>query len=164
MAESAWAFMKEWRFAGYEAKPSDISKTRDIGLAYPLICAGEIFLPAAHNEDTRAGRCSVCPFPREDASWPEHYLSSAFFHASANQRFKQPLSELRPLLSKYVPCLHFLENQDYYFKVLQGINFFKNYFLTTYCDNSLSMFAILMWEHDDLEEKLCICTRVVYFY
>jgi hypothetical protein len=102
---------------GYEARPTDISKTRDIGLPYPLICAGEIFLPVQHNEDTRASGCSVRPFPRENASWPEHYLSRVFFYASVNQRFKQPLSEFRSLLSKYVSCLHFLENQDYYLKV-----------------------------------------------
>jgi hypothetical protein len=62
-------------------------------------------------------------FPREDASWPEHYLSSVFFYDSVNQRFKQTLSEFRSLLSKYVFCLHFLENQDYYFTILLGIYF-----------------------------------------
>jgi hypothetical protein len=82
--------------------------------------------------DTRARSCNTWLFPREDASWPEHYLSSAFFHDSVNQRFKQPLSAFRSLLSKYVLCIHFPENQDYYFTVLSGIQF-KNLFP----DNSL---------------------------
>jgi hypothetical protein len=71
--------------------------------------------------------CGVLLFPREAASWPQHYLSHVFFYDRFNLHFKNPLFEF---FSIFFPRKRFFvqisrENQDLSVAVLSRLDLKK---------------------------------------
>jgi hypothetical protein len=75
-----------------EEKPTDTSRTQEISLCHiPLICAGEVFLPVEHNEDTRVPNC-MCSCSQENMPVGPNIIYQAF-------SFMPPLTSVSNSLS-----------------------------------------------------------------